>query len=162
MYKRQLYLLAATGFGIKQGIFIFIFRQFFKGLPIELEEAAFIDGCGFYRTFFRISLPNAMPALVTALSLAFVWNYGDTYYTGYFHPGGPYIASQLSQVFFSADIPRMLENISRWYGIPYTTVFTFDAIKYAAGLLYILPILLFFFIAQRRLVENFEQSGIVG
>ena len=157
-----LYLLAATGFGIKQGIFIFIFRQFFKGLPIELEEAAFIDGCGFYRTFFRISQPNAMPALVTALSLAFVWNYGDPYYTGYFHPGGPYIASQLSRVFFSADIPRMLENISRWYGIPYTTVFTFDAIKYAAGLLYILPILLFFFIAQRRLVENFEQSGIVG
>lgn len=46
-----------------------------------------------------------MPALVTALSLAFVWNYGDTYYTGYFHPGGPYIASQLSRVFFSADIP---------------------------------------------------------
>ena len=157
-----LYLLAATGFGIKQGIFIFIFRQFFKGLPIELEEAAFIDGCGFYKTFFRISLPNAMPALVTALSLAFVWNYGDTYYTGYFHPGGPYIASRLSRVFFSADIPRMLENIGRWYGIPYTSVFTFDAIKYAAGLLYILPILLFFFIAQRRLVENFEQSGIVG
>ena len=52
-----LYLLAATGFGIKQGIFIFIFRQFFKGLPIELEEAAFIDGCGFYRTFSASPCP---------------------------------------------------------------------------------------------------------
>jgi len=56
----------------------------------------------------------------------------------------------------------MLNNISRWYSIPYATVYTFDAVKYAAGLLYIIPILLFFFIAQRRLVENFEQSGIVG
>ena len=94
-----LYLLSALGFGIKQGIFIFIFRQFFKGLPIELEEAAYMDGCGFYRTFFCISLPNALPALVTASSLAFVWNCGDTYYTGYFHADGPYIASRLSTVF---------------------------------------------------------------
>ena len=43
---------------------MFIFRQFFKNTPKELEEAALIDGCGFHKTYFHIMLPNAKPAIL--------------------------------------------------------------------------------------------------
>ncbi|MDR0553497.1 MAG: carbohydrate ABC transporter permease [Treponema sp.] len=159
-----LYILAATGFGVKQSIFVFIFRQFFLGLPQELEEAAFIDGCGFYKTFFKIVLPTAVPAATTVAALAFVWNYGDTYYTGYFHPDGPYVANTLARVFASNNdnIQRILGVIQRWYSVPQVSNFTFDAVKYAAAILFLAPLLIFYFIAQKKLVQNFERSGIVG
>ena len=157
-----LYILALTGFGVKQSIFVFIFRQFFLGLPQELEEAALIDGCGFYKTFFRIVFPTAVPAITTVAALAFVWNYGDTYYTGYFHPDGPYMANTLSRVFASNNIERLLSAVQRWYSIPQISNFTFDAVKYAAALLFLAPLLIFYFVAQKKLVQNFERSGIVG
>jgi multiple sugar transport system permease protein len=159
-----LYILALTGFGVKQSIFVFIFRQFFMGLPRDLEEAALIDGCGFYKTFFRIVFPNAVPAITTIATLAFVWNYGDTYYTGYFHPDGPYLANSLLRVFTTdnTSIQRILDAVRLWYSVPAVSTFTFDAIKYAAALIFLSPLLVLYFIAQKRLVENFERSGIVG
>lgn len=47
------------GSGFKERLFIFIYRQFFTGLPKELQEAAAIDGCGAFGTFFRIIVPTA-------------------------------------------------------------------------------------------------------
>ncbi len=86
-----LYLLAIFGFGVNQSLFVFIFRQFFLGMPQEIEEASLIDGAGFYKTYFNIILPNAIPTLLTVGVLAFVWAYGDSYFTHYFHTDGPYI-----------------------------------------------------------------------
>jgi multiple sugar transport system permease protein len=159
-----LFILAATGFGVKQSIFVFLFRQFFMGIPQELEEAAYIDGCGFYKTFFRIVLPTAVPVITTVAALAFVWNYGDTYYTGYFNPDGPYLANKLARIFAANDdnIQRVLDAVRRWYSVPRVSSFTFDAIKYAAALLFLSPLLILYFLVQRKLVENFERSGIVG
>lgn len=74
-----LVILAVFGFGVNQSLFIFLFSQFFKNIPKELEEAALIDGCGFYKTYFRIMVPNAVPIISTVAILSFVWNYGDTY-----------------------------------------------------------------------------------
>lgn len=157
-----LFLLALFGFGVKQSMFVFIFRQFFKGQPKELEEAAYIDGCGFYKTFFKIGLPNALPAIMTVGILAFVWNYGDTYYTGYFHPDGPYLSNRLAITFSSANVQNILYAIRTWYDAPGAATFAFDAVKQAAAIIYLLPLLIIYFIAQKRIVENFEQSGIVG
>ena len=157
-----LYILALTGFGVKQSIFVFIFRQFFISLPNELEEAAHIDGCGFYKTFFKIVFPTAVPAITTVAALAFVWNYGDTYYTGYFHPDGPYMANTLSQLFNPVNVPWLLSVIQRWYSLPSVSNFTFDAVKYAAAILFLSPLLVLYFIVQKKIVQNFERSGIVG
>ena len=74
-----LVLLAIFGFGVNQSLFIFLFSQFFKNIPKELEEASLIDGCGFYRTYFRIMLPNAVPIISTVAILSFLVDYGDTY-----------------------------------------------------------------------------------
>lgn len=157
-----LYLLAIFGFGVKQSMFVFVFRQFFRGLPKELEEASLIDGCGFYQTYFRICLPNAIPAIMTVGILSFVWNYGDTYYTGFFHPDGPYLSIKLAQTFSSANVDNILFAIQTWYSVPTANVFAFDAVKQAAAFIYLLPLLIIYFAIQKRLVENFEQSGIVG
>lgn len=65
----SMYLPALTGNGIRSGLMIFIFRQFFKGLPKELEDAAYLDGCGPLRTFVQIMIPNALSSFLTVLSL---------------------------------------------------------------------------------------------
>ena len=57
--------------------FIFLYRQFFATLPKELEDAAMIDGCGRLRTFWRIFMPMAGPAITTTCILAFQWTYTD-------------------------------------------------------------------------------------
>lgn len=157
-----LYLLAILGFGVNQSLFVFIFRQFFVSLPTELEEAALIDGCGFYRTYFKIMLPNAMPSILTVGVLSFVWNYGDTYYTNYFHPEGPYLGTKLMNAFNPSNTQFVLDAVQKWYGVPSVNTFVFDAVKHAAALIYLVPLLIVYFLVQKRLVENLERSGIVG
>jgi len=157
-----LFILAFFGFGVNQSLFVFVFRQFFKNTPKELEEAALIDGCGFHRTYFRIMLPNAKPAIATVAVLGFVWNYGDTYYTGYFHPDGPYLSSILTTTFQSANERFILDAMQEWYNLPMSSSFIFDAVKQAGALIYMAPLLIVYFIAQKWLVENIENAGIVG
>lgn len=157
-----LFLLALLGFGTQQSLFIFLFRQSFKNAPKELEEASLIDGCGFHGTYFRIMLPNAKPTIATVAVLGFVWNYGDTYYTGYFHPDGPYLSYILSTTFQSANEYNILNAMQVWYKLPVVSSFAFDAVKQAGAIIYMIPLLIVYFIAQHWLVENIENAGIVG
>jgi len=73
---------AFLGMGLKSGLFIFLFRQFFLSLPRSLEEAANIDGCGSVRTFLRIALPSASNSLLVCTILSVVWHYNDFYEPG--------------------------------------------------------------------------------
>ncbi len=157
-----LYILALTGFGLRQNVFVFIFRQSFKSFPKELEESALIDGCNFYGTYFKIAFPNAVPSMVTVLTLSFVWNYGDKFYTTYFDPEGPYLANKLSSLFQYSNRDIIANYANKYFGITGNSSFIMDAVKYAAVLLYLLPLLLMYFFMQKKLVENFERSGIVG
>lgn len=157
-----LYAMAALGFGVNQSLMILIFSQFFKNIPKELEEAALIDGCGFYRTYFKIMVPNAIPAVVIVAILAFVWNYGDTYYTRYFDPEGAHLASELATTFIDANKQTLLTRVQAWYGVPVTTDMTFDALKQAGVLIFLAPLVALYLFAQRWLVENLENSGLVG
>lgn len=157
-----LYILAFLGFGVKQGLFIFIFRQFFITMPNEFEEAAVIDGCGFYRTYFKIMFPNAMPPIMTVGVLSFVWNYGDIYYTNYFHPDGPYLSIVLQRLFGSEQRDRINEILFNQFDVFLTSQLTFDATKQAALIIFLIPLIIVYFIVQRHLVESLERSGIVG
>ena len=157
-----LVLLAIFGFGVNQSLFIFLFSQFFKNIPKELEEASLIDGCGFYRTYFRIMLPNAVPIISTVAILSFVWNYGDTYYTNYFNPSGSYMSTLLSSTFISANKDYILNALTTWFDVPVVSDMAFDAVKQAGVLIFLIPLLIVYLIGQRRLVENMENSGLVG
>ncbi len=157
-----LYILALTGFGLRQNVFVFIFRQSFKGFPRELEESALIDGCNFYGTYFKIAFPNAVPSMVTVLTLSFVWNYGDKFYTTYFDPEGPYLANKLANLFQYSNRDVIANYANKYFGVSGNSSFIMDAVKYASVLLFLLPLLLMYFFMQKKLVENFERSGIVG
>ena len=68
-----------TGTGIRNGLFIYLMRQFFRGMPGELEEAAYVDGAGPIRTYFRVMLPNALPVMLIVFIFSFVWMYNDVF-----------------------------------------------------------------------------------
>lgn len=157
-----LFLITILGFGIQQSLFIFIFSQFFKNIPNELEEAALIDGCGFNGTYFKIMVPNAIPAISTVAILSFVWNYGDTYYTSYFNKDGPYMSSMLAKTFTDANKQFIINAVKVWFDVPLASDFAFDAIKQAAVIIFMVPLLAIYFGSQKWLVENLENSGLVG
>ena len=160
----SLYIMALLGFGVNQSLLILIFSQFFKNIPKELEEAALIDGCGFYKTYFNIMIPNAIPAIVIVAILAFVWNYGDTYFTRYFDPDGQYLGSKLATVFANNDTQKRFvqDTATRLFGLSKASDLTFDAVKQAGVLIFLVPLLVVYLFAQRWLVENLESSGLVG
>ena len=147
-----LYLLSITGLAFKNGLYIFIFRQFYKGVPDELEEAAYIDGTGVFKTFFQIILPLSTQMMTTIFMFAFSWQWTDTFYT--------------ASPFFTTSGEVMLTNIVK---VPTSLKVDFaastlweSAITNTCGLLVILPLFIIFLFAQRSLVEGIERSGIVG
>ena len=75
-----------TGTGIRNGLFIYLMRQFFRGMPGELEEAAYVDGAGPIRTYFRVMLPNALPVMLIVFIFSFVWMYNDVFFAQMFMP----------------------------------------------------------------------------
>ena len=80
-------LMALTGTAKRSGLFIYISRQFFRGMSPSLEEAAYVDGAGPLRTLFKIMLPNAVPIAMIIFLFSFVWNWNDLFYTDLFMRG---------------------------------------------------------------------------
>lgn len=78
------YILSACGMGIRSGLFIWIFMQYFRSMPKELDDAARIDGCGEASTFIRIMLPNAISPYLVTFILSVVWYWNDTAYSSVF------------------------------------------------------------------------------
>ena len=72
-------LLSATAVAFKNSLYIYMLRQFFRGLPTEIEEAGMIDGSSHMGIFFRLMLPNAVPMMVTIILFAFSWQWTDNY-----------------------------------------------------------------------------------
>lgn len=140
--------------GIKSGLFIFVYRQFFRGFPKELEEAAYIDGCGSFETFIKILVPNSIPAFVTVFLLSLVWYYNDYYTVPLFLPQTEVLSSSLS------DMLTNMTTVGGLYaGVDELSIYP---IWRAGIILYILPLLLVFLIFQRKFTESIARSGIVG
>ncbi|HIW34554.1 MAG TPA: carbohydrate ABC transporter permease [Candidatus Paenibacillus intestinavium] len=155
-------ITSATAIGLKAGLFIYIFRQFFKGLPKEIEEASLIDGAGGIQTFFRIMLPNAIPPIITVVLFCFVWQYNDTFYTTLFMNGMELMSLKVATLPSQANqfIPELM-------GYSPSSGFKADqnhvAMIIDTGiLLAILPLLALYLVVQRYFVESIERSGIVG
>ena len=75
------YLMSGGCMGLKNGLYIFLIRQFFRNIPVDMEEAAYVDGCGTLKTFVRIMLPEAKPILTSYFLFAFVWQWTDGFYS---------------------------------------------------------------------------------
>jgi len=147
-------LLSLTGFGFKNGLYIFIMRQFFKGIPDELEEASYVDGGGVFRTYFTIILPNAIPMMVTIFLFAFTWQWTDDFYINLFTTDtGPYLIPKIVKV------PRSLVQTPN--AILAGTMYQ-SAIRNTCGLMIIAPIIGVYFVGQRFLIQGIERTGVVG
>lgn len=162
-----LYILSATGMGLKSGLYIYIFRQFYRGLPKELEEAAFVDGAGFLRTFFRIVLPSAKSSIITVAVLSFVWNWNDTYFVNLFNPNKNNLMIGLNVA--TASMDEALSRLAAIKGaVPpdfaylVTNPLYQQAIAQTAYLLIMLPLIILYLFVQKQFVEGAERSGIVG
>jgi multiple sugar transport system permease protein len=70
--------------GLRSGVFIFIYRQFFKGLPKEFEEAAYVDGANAFVAFIKVIIPSSKVAITTVLVFSLVWHWNEYYTTGIF------------------------------------------------------------------------------
>ena len=159
-----LYLLDFCGMGLRAGLYIYIFRQFFRGLPYSLEEAAYVDGSGFIRTLFKIALPNAMPSIITVTVLSFVWNWNDTFYTNRFVGSDLNLMVRLNKV--AAAMDNMLQAIGGQ--IPATYYFEYKdplyqaSILSTASLLVVLPLIILYGFIQKQFVESASSSGLGG
>lgn len=143
--------LLATG--LKNGLFIYIYSQFFKGLPKELEEAAWIDGAGPWKTFLSIVLPSSGASSVTVIVFAVVWYWNDYY---------------LSQMYLSDNYPLSVvlsnfnSNTTMLNDFKADYLFTTGSILLTCCFISIVPLLIFFLFMQRKFVQSIATCGIVG
>ncbi len=143
-------LLSLGGLGFKNGLYIFLFRQFFRGIPDELEESAYIDGSGTFRTFVQIILPLSIPMLITVFLFSFSWQWTDEFYTNLFFPSDT--VNMLVKLV--GKIPSSLKTEYAGQELYYS------AIRNTCGLMIIFPLVIIYAFLQRFLVQGIEQSGL--
>lgn len=148
-----LFIRSFCGAGIRNGLYIYLMTQFFRNIPSELEEAAYVDGASPFKIFYRIMIPNAVPILVTIAVFSFVWQWNDEFFAAILAPKLDFISRNLY------NIGEKIRIVSGAYvnDPAYTSI-----LQNAASLLAVAPLLLVFVVAQKFFVENFERSGIVG
>ena len=162
----SIYLMSGLGMGIRSGIFIYIFRSFFRGLPKELEESAIIDGASVFRTFWSVMLPNARGALVTVGLFAFVWQWNDAYYVKIFEVSTanfPLLTMRLlnaaegmyASLFYTGALNLIGQDV--WANPVFLAL-----ISNVSALLMMLPLLIMYLFVQKSFVESIERTGIVG
>ncbi|MFI1102296.1 carbohydrate ABC transporter permease [Streptomyces melanogenes] len=123
---------------------VFLFRQFFLGLPREMEEAAWIDGCSRLRVLFSIVAPLARPALATVAVLTFLATWNDLSW--------PLIA-------INHDTQYTLQlGLTTFQGQHHTQW----AAVMAGNVITVLPVLLAFLFAQRTFIQSLTSSGLKG
>ncbi|GAB3447493.1 carbohydrate ABC transporter permease [Actinophytocola sediminis] len=125
-------------------IAVLVFKQFFDGIPKDLDEAARIDGAGFFRTYRQIVLPLARPAVSAVAIFSFVWTWNDLLW--------PLLALSNPEIM---TIPVGLATVQGTYGIRYADTM-------ASAVLGALPLVLVFLLFQRRIVEGIAGTGLKG
>ncbi len=147
-----LILMSATGLAFKNGLYIFMLRQFFRGIPDELEESAYMDGCGTFRTFIQIILPLSIPMMITVFLFAFCWQWTDDFYVGLLNTGVE--TSNQLLVDLVGAVPPSLK-----LGYAGQTLYE-TAIRNTCGLMIIAPLVILYAFCQNFLVQGIEHSGI--
>lgn len=150
-------MLSATGLAFKNGLYIYLMRQFFKGVPDELEESAYVDGANTFRTFFQIILPLSVPMMITIFLFSFSWQWTDTFYTNMFFPVGSDSALHLM-----TGVVQVPETLTQKYMNHAGWGLYQPIIHNTAGMMAITPLIIMYLFCQRYLVQGIERSGLVG
>jgi multiple sugar transport system permease protein len=151
-----MYFPAVTANGISAGLFIFLFRQTFRGLPKELEDAACLDGCSPLATFVKVMVPNAASTFLTVFLFSVVWYWNDYYVSTSFFTRNRTIALMLKNlepqikavVFGSANATVDIREIIVWME--------------AGCLISVMPMLIMYIALQKYFTEGIARSGLTG
>lgn len=143
-------LLSVTGLGFKNGLYIFIMRQFYKGIPEEIEEAAWIDGYGILPTYFKVVMPMSVPMMITIFMFSFSWQWTDSFYSGMFFSELKVLANTI----FSMT--------STFHSGNFAGNFSTSSLLQTGVLMAILPLIIIYIFAQKKIIGGIERSGLVG
>ncbi len=148
-------LMSLTCMGLKNGLFIYMLRQYFKGVPESLEEAAYVDGCGTMHTFVRIMLPDAVPTIASCFLFSFVWQWTDLFYARNFLTGFNLFSIRMSTMasrmgrYFSKDVTQSVV-------VPNGRQLQLISI---AVLFCCIPLIILYCFTQRTFVESLAMTG---
>lgn len=150
------FLFALLGQGVNSAILILICYNFFKNIPISLDEAASIDGASPKQVFWHITIKLSFTIIVTIFLFAFVWNWNETYMTSTFIRAGVNLLPQRLGIFDSVFAQRGAELAADGGGEARVN----EAYKMAGTLISIAPLLILYFFTQRQFIEGIENTGI--
>ena len=148
-------MMCVTCMGFKSGLYIYMLRQYFRGIPKELEEAAYVDGCGNFQTFVRIMLPDAKAMITSCFLFAFVWQWTDSFYSKMFLGNMQLLPKGLN------SIQGRLDNFLKTTGsATQASTAVLNQMIATGTLMTILPLLILYLFAQKSFVESLSQTGI--
>ncbi|CAM2824632.1 carbohydrate ABC transporter permease [Paenibacillus sediminis] len=140
--------------GLRGALFILIYYQFFRTIPVALEEAAQIDGAGTLKTFFRIILPISMPSIVVVFLFSMVWHWNETYLAS-LYLGNAMTTLPLELKTFNDSFKAMYTGTSKLTDVN-------ESIRMAGTLLIVLPLLILYLFAQKRFTQVIDKTGLTG
>ena len=150
-------LMCLTCMGLKDGLYIYMLRQYFRGIPKSLEEAAYVDGCSTMRTFVQIMLPDALPTIASCFLFSFVWQWTDLFYTRTFLATSyrPFLATEMS---------TMVSRMSRYFSADANNPVIVSAARQQqlisiAVLFCAIPLVILYCFTQRTFVQSIAMSG---
>lgn len=148
------YLPSLCAVGLRGGLFVYIFSQFYKSMPKELEEAASIDGAGVWKTFLQIVIPSSGSAMITVLLFSIVWHWNEYYLPQM------YLDEQTLSVAINTFDANTVTNV---LGLDTSNAIMMSRqILFAGCLICVLPLLIFYLLIQKKFVASIATSGIVG
>ncbi len=150
---------ALFGNGLNAPIFILIFYQFFRQIPKVLTEAAAIDGAGHFKTFFRIAVPSAIPAIVTVVLFSFVWYWNESYLTELYVQG---LSAKSNWTNLVVQLKNFDSSFQTRASVGDTATSLNESVRMAATAISILPLLIMYLILQKQFVESIDRAGITG
>ena len=126
--------------------------QYFRGLPKELEEAAYVDGAGTIEAFIKVFLPSAKQIMMTVFLFSFVWQWLDDIYTSAFMKNVKVMSTQLLR----------LSNVDLGNAMGIESMAEFSLMRNASMVVALLPVLILYLICQKYFTESVERSGLTG
>ena len=150
-------LMALTCMGLKNGLYIYMMRQYFQGIPTSLEEAAYVDGCGTLHTFAKIMLPDALPTIASCFLFSFVWQWTDIFYTRLFIPTTSYSV-------YSSQMSSMVTRMARYFSADASVAVVVpngrqQQLISIAVLICSIPLIILYIFTQRTFTESLAMSG---
>ncbi len=130
--------------GLSMAMCLFLMRSFFLSIPNELEEAAYIEGCSYIQTFFKIMLPIAKPAFSSAAVLTFIASWNELLY-----------ALMLTSSEENRTLPLTMKYFTSMFSFNYTPMF-------AALVMCIVPTIIIYIVLQEQIMESMVAGAVKG